>query len=272
MRKDSFFFKELNEGKRLHVHRTEAPSLSSNSLLLSNGEALRVDALVFATGWRRVPASELFSLEDCVRLGLPVPLSSQPANLAAHWNRLDYEADREIQTRFPILGNPPLHNAPVVDTTVYHLYRLIVSPSLVANDDRSITFLSLAGSAHTVTYAELSALWAVAWMEGLLTPRPTSLGSDADREKVVEELEKEVALVNAFLRHRYLSSPKRPPSFILEAQTLFDTLIRDLGLEVDRRRGKWRSWGALREYLTPYECSDYAGVVEEMIARGSKIS
>ena len=266
--KDSPFFEILSEGKQLHVHRAEAKSLSNDKLQLSNGNTISVDALVFATGWQRSPATNMFSLRDCIALGLPVPLSSQPANLATHWDRLDCESDKELEGLFPLISKPPQAQPPVADKTPYRLYRHILPPDLIADDDRTIAFLSIAGTAHTVPYAELSALWAVAWMERLYTP----MIEESDRVTKKNKIENEVALVNSFLRHRYLSSAKRPPAFIAEAQTVFDTLMRDLGLRVDRRRETHGFWGSLREYLTPYECSDYSGVVEELLAKHKKVA
>ena len=131
-----------------------------------------------------------------------MPLPSQPANLEAHWDHLDREAEKELRDRFPILTNPPRYRSSAAETTPYRLYRHILSPDLIARNDCSITFLSLTGSAHTVTYAELSALWAVAWMGGLYAPRNASIDVDGSRAQVKNELERKVALVNAFLQYR----------------------------------------------------------------------
>ena len=250
------------------MHRAEATSLSRDELQLSNGTSVSVDALVFATGWERAQSSKLFSPKDCISLGLPIPLASEPTKLATKWAGLDQDADKEIEALFPLIASPPQMTSPVAENTSYRMYRHMVSPDLIANDDRTITFLGIAGTAHTVTNAELCALWAVAWMEDMYTP----MMEETDHGRKEERLEKEVALVNAFLRHRLLSSATRPPAFLGEAQTVFDTLVTDLGLEADRRKGAGGLRGNLREYLTPYECSDYSGLVQELVAKHKKMA
>jgi dimethylaniline monooxygenase (N-oxide forming) len=268
LKKESPFFNFVKEGKQLHVHRAEATSLSDHELQLSNGDTFSIDALVFATGWHRAQSSKTFSFNDCISLGLPIPLASEPDKLATKWGRFDRDADEELKYLFPLIASPPQTDPPVAENTPYRMYRHIVSPELITNNDRTITFLSIAGTAHTVTYAEISALWAVAWMEGLYTPTM----DQTDQVRREDGLEKEVALVNAFLRHRYLSSAKRTPAFLTEAQTVFDTLVRDMGLEPDRRKGDGGLRGRLREYLTPYECSDYSGIVQELLAKHKKMT
>ena len=261
----------MEEGKQLHIHRAEVISLSGRKPRLSRGEAIPIDDLVYATGWQRSPASRLFSLDKCITLGVPAPLSSQPPDLAAHWDCKDREADREIRARFPILADPPQHRFSTAETTPYRLYRHIVSPNLIANNDRSIAFLNLAGSAHTVTYAELSALWAVSWMGGFHTPMSAGTLSNAGRVEAEDELDREVALVNAFLRHRYLSSAKRPPAFILETQKVFDTLVQDMKLNPYRRRKDGGLFGVFKEYLMPHECGDYAWILDDMVINGRRL-
>ncbi len=268
LKKESPFLNFVKEGKQLHIHRAEATLLSDHELQLSNGDTISVDALVFATGWHRAQSSKFFSLNECILLGLPIPIASEPEKLATKWDRLDRDADEEIESLFPLIATSPQKDPPNAENTPFRMYRHVVSPELIANQDRTITFLSIAGAAHTVTYAEISALWAVAWMEGLCTPMMEQI----DQARRKDGVEKEVALVNSFLRHRYLSSVKRPPAFLTEAQTLFDTMVRDLGLEPDRRKGDGGLRGRLREYLTPYECSDYSGIVQELLAKHEKLA
>lgn len=81
-----------------------------------------------------------------------------------------------------------------------------------------------------------------------------------------------MALVNAFMNRRYLSRGRVEPGFAMEIQTMFDTLMTYLGLEVQRKmiykKGLFGGW--ISEFFDPYENQEYRGVIEELLNRRKK--
>jgi dimethylaniline monooxygenase (N-oxide forming) len=255
---DTKFLPALHAEKEVLVHRATPTSLSQDGMHLSSGALLPVSAVVYATGW--IHTKSLFTTSETLDLGLPIPLSAEPASVAAHWNDLYSVADVQVCSLFPDLASPPPHVIKEPTHTPYRLHRQILSPNLLSRRDRRIVALGLTSSSQTATCSELSALWAVAWMEDLMPPSfppPT------------EDLEMEVAMVNCWMWRRYLSSRGIGlPIIATEIQTVFDSLMRDMGLRVQRRRKG--ILGILREYLTPYKAADYGGVVQELLERVRK--
>jgi hypothetical protein len=118
-------------------------------------------------------------------------------------------------------------------------------------------------SAQTTIYAELGALWAVAWLEDLFPP--SSSRFPPSREEL---LEKEVAKFNAFISARYLRKGEKVPLVVTEIHSLHDRLMADLGLRVERKkRGWWDLLGAVKEWWSPYRPVDYRGAVGEFMER-----
>jgi len=245
------FINLVHEGKQLKVYRATPMSLSSRGMRLSSGELVAADAVLYATGW--APTTDIFTEGDRLELGLPAPLGSEPASLAKHWESLHSQADMKVKAVLPKLANPPPHHAITPTNTPYRLYRHIVSPATIARNDRSIAFVGFVSTIQTAQVAELGALWAVAYMEDLF-PKPLPSNS---------EIEKNVADINAWVYRRHLSKGRIEPIIDAESQTLFDTLMRDLGLKSARKRKGWLGW--LKEWVLPYKSSDYRGVVGELL-------
>lgn len=94
----------------------------------------------------------------------------------------------------------------------------------------------------------------MAWLEGLLSRR--DLASK-------EEMEWDVAKTHAWMARRYGARGHSLPEVVLEVQTYFDVLVKDLGGRV-KRKGGWR------EYLSVYRASDYSGLIEGILERREK--
>jgi dimethylaniline monooxygenase (N-oxide forming) len=255
---DTKFLPILHAEKQLLVCRATPTSLSQDGMHLSDGSVLPVSAVVYATGWNT--ADSHFSQSEALDLGLPVPLSAEPLSTAEHWEQLESVADQEVCSLFPRLSSPPPHFTKTPTHSPHRLHRNIISPNLLSRGDRSITFVGLTSNAQTASCSELTALWAVAWMEDLMPP---SFSTSK------EDLEMDVARVNTWMWRRYLNSKALvEPNVAIEIQTFFDALMRDLGLRVHRRQKG--IFGILREYLTPYRASDYHGVIQELLERVRK--
>jgi len=84
-------------------------------------------------------------------------------------------------------------------------------------------------------------------------------------------METQISEINAWELRRYRDKARRYPVGGLEIQDFMDVLMRDLGLEAERKRGKGgrgflglRGWA--REWFWPYMSGDYRGVVGEFLA------
>jgi hypothetical protein len=140
------------------------------------------------------------------------------------------------------------------------MYRQILSPELIAQQDRSIAFAGFVSTIQTSMCAELMALWAVAWMEDLL-----SKNAIPDLPSMRES----VSTVNAWSRNRYGLRETRHAELIFESQSFFDVLCRDLGIEKWRKRKGAKWWQKphrfAKEWLVPYRAKDYKGLVDEFL-------
>ncbi|OCK83967.1 FAD/NAD(P)-binding domain-containing protein [Lepidopterella palustris CBS 459.81] len=232
--KGSPFLEELHKGEKITLHRASIAGMSSQGIVLDNGDNVDTDAVVFATGWRS--SIDFFSDEEAVELGVPIQPETQSVEMQKHWTRLQEEADEEIVGTFPQLRKFPRPGFEP-DTTQFRMYRQILSPRLLAQGDRSISFVGFVSNSQTAFCSELLALWAVAWMEGLYSQ--SSLPSESEMERDV-------------------------------ARTFFDTLIADLGLNVSRKQKG--SFGVFSEWLLPYRAADYRGIIEEYLAKVRKVN
>jgi hypothetical protein len=245
------FNKALHRGEDLQVHRASITSMSGNTVSLSKGETVPADAAIFGTGWDF--RSTLFDPADALELGTNALLKDEHAATSAYWQKLQADAEKEVLETLPILKAPPPHHKPDVEYTPLRLYRYILPSSLVEKNDRSLVYLGLVTNTQTSIYAEVSALWGVSWMEGLL-----------DISKSKEELDYEIAKVNVWMARRYLSRGRTRQIASAEIQDVTDILMRDMGLKV-YRKSNWIS-----EIFAPLRAQDYKGIVQEMVDKSGK--
>lgn len=249
------FIEYLHDENKLQVVRAGVTHLSSTGVHLTTGATIAADAVVYATGWEKSPA--FFSSEDAIDLGLPGPLSQESVETAKEWKTLDSAAEVYVKATFPALTNPPDFNLPAPCKTPYRLYRNIIPPNFAARDDRSIAFTGMLVTSQTAFYSELSALYAIAYMEDLLPdPLPNA-----------QDMKQDVATVNAWMKARYLNKGVEEPLNLSE-QTLFDQMCRELGIKVHRKKGLRWAFGSdlwFWEWFAPYRARDYSGFVDELL-------
>ena len=90
-------------------------------------------------------------------------------------------------------------------------------------------------------------------MEGLLEkthPTPSK-----------EEMDYDIARVNAWCARRYPSRGRTRQIASAEIQHVVDMLMEDMGLNV------WRKRGWIRDAVVPYTNQDYKGIVREVLQR-----
>lgn len=103
----------------------------------------------------------------------------------------------------------------------------MIPPKLAAQHDRSIVFLGNVANTQTTFMAEISSLWTIAYLEGLLP--------DNDLTGNRETVDKEIALTNTFVKRRY-PGRKNMPVAVLEIYDWMDIMLKDLGVRTDRNR------------------------------------
>jgi dimethylaniline monooxygenase (N-oxide forming) len=248
------FLRQLYSGELIKVHRSSITSITGSTVSLSNGETVPADAVVFATGWDF--KSTVFEPSVADELGISIPLADQDSTTAKYWNEIDRRADTEVLNLLPRLKNPPPFSQRVVKHTPTRLYRYVLPSSLAEADDHSLIFLGLMTNVQTAIHAEVSALWGVAWMEGLLEKIHTLPGKP--------EMDYEIAKVNAWCSRRYLSRGATRQIASVEVQQVVDLLMRDMGLEA-HRKGNW-----VTDTFTPYRSQDYKGIVKELVEKVQK--
>jgi dimethylaniline monooxygenase (N-oxide forming) len=222
------------------IVRDEVERAEGKELVLKSGKRVSCDAIVAATGWSNTYT--MFDDELALELGLPVPPSKvqEDGIEAAAWEDRLAEADKKVVESFPRLAHPPSYPHPEPKSTPSKLYRSIIP--IAGDADHSIAFVGAIGSAQSLNIAEIQALWAAAYLSGKLV-LPSK-----------EKMREEVALAIAWRRRRYLEDGYNA---VFEHVQYMSLLVRDLGLNDQRKGGGWR------ELLSPYTSADWRGILEE---------
>ena len=254
------FLDYLHDDTKVKVQRKTVTHLSRDGVHLADGQVIKANAVVFATGWEK--ASSFFDDETALDLGIPVDMDKEPTESNLRWQKLYETSANKVKQLLPELANPPRFDLPEPTKTPYRHYRNVIPPNFAARGDTSIAFTGTLVTSQTVTFAELSSLYAVAYLEGML---PSALPS-------LEKMNEEVALANAWTVCRYGYRGVREPLNLTE-QTFFDLLCRDLGIKSHRKRGSRMLLSLdrrLKEWLVPYRSSDYHGLVNEFLNNQSR--
>ncbi|KAL6852030.1 hypothetical protein J3F83DRAFT_771831 [Trichoderma novae-zelandiae] len=227
------------------VHRARITSAQDQTVCLSNGETMPCQALVFGTGW--TPEDVLFDPALGLSLGLRKPTALEDADSTGYWKSLHERADRAILSLLPILKDSPGPRTPD-PLTPCRLYRYMLPSSLAAANDRSLVFLGYLISIQTHILSEVSALWAICWLEELV---------DLGVPKSKEDIDDEIAKVNAYSLRKNLS---QVPSAGSGIQHFIDLLMKDMGLRAKRKGGL-----GVKDVFVPYKSQDYLGIVDEIL-------
>ena len=222
--------------EKVKVYRQDIVKLEMSSIVLTK-DKIEADALICATGWR--PSYHSFVDTSLAReLGLPV---SRDVEETAQWKELHAAADQEILTRFPRLRNPPSYHSSPPTSTPFRLYKHMLSTDPAYHD---ILFLGHIAVGNNFRAAEVQALWATAFLDGVL-PAPSQT-----------HMEKEVALQVAWCRRRYLTKGELGHWLYYDLVPYTDTLLEEVGIKGHRKSGAGDFWA-------PCVAEDLNGVVEE---------
>ena len=224
------------------VYRNDIQRLEEHLVRLDNGTEIQTDVLLCGTGWKSDGPS-FFHHDQIVRLGLPHPID-QPSPEDSMWKTLETEADHKVLAQFPRLAKPPDYYKKPVVTTPYRLYNCMAP----LHDD-SIVFLGHIHSPNAFRAAECQAIWATAYLD-----RQITLPS-------VQEMQAEIALINAWNRRRYLNNGHEGNFLHYDLIGYTDKLLRELGLSCRKK-------GWFEDFFAPCTSSDFVTPRKEYLARG----
>lgn len=275
----------------INIMRKDINGLSkSREISFSDGTKLEVDALVCATGWQCTPDIDFLPRSIHSDLGIPSDAHSELEVRMRH--QLDQNVDLEILDRFPYLATgprvipigtsadqesqPSLSNTEKVcaepnrdQVPQWRLWRGIAPPGPM---DSSIVFLGMILNIQAPLRAEISSLWAYAYLNDKLsntdpiTARwsPTVLKHMTHLGIAPNWRKYDTALFNRFGRWRYpMGYGLHFPDIVFDGIPYFDLLLYDLGLR------QWRKgWGWLGELFGgPYGQEEYKGLVGEWVEK-----
>ncbi|KAH6653098.1 hypothetical protein BKA67DRAFT_518736 [Truncatella angustata] len=243
------FWKTFHAGN-CTVHRTDIDSLGdNNTVTLKDKTRYQTDFMILCTGFDK--SFQVFSEQLQQECGfLPNPAEQ------GKWAELDARAEETVDELLPALRVSPFGRSKrfereetaggrkLLHGPSRHYRRLIV-PSLAAKGDRSVFFPGFIHTIYTPMVSEVQALWGVAFLMGL---------HDLPSQ---QKMEQEVAEWNAWSRKRYVAQGKKHAYAIYDFLPYIDTLLRDLGVNPDRKKF------SLTSLFTPAYPSEYRGIANE---------
>jgi dimethylaniline monooxygenase (N-oxide forming) len=187
----------VDEGKLIQVSRAQLVSAAGNSITLSTGEKAPSDGIVFCTGLE-MAIPPLFSPPLARELGLAVDRADLSEEETRHWQSLDKAAEDEFLELYPIFKDPPNNiHIPNFALTPFRLFRTLVPPKPDQTAQTNILFLGNYATGQVQANAEITSLWGVAYLEGLLPSSTTSILQDK------AQMDKDIAWNEAYKRKRY---------------------------------------------------------------------
>ncbi|KAL7925255.1 FAD/NAD(P)-binding domain-containing protein [Trichoderma austrokoningii] len=230
------------------VHRARIISAQDQTLEISNNETVSCQALVYGTGWSG--EDMIFEPSLGLSLGLPKPVALEDQISKDYWQKLHTKADTDVLSLLPILKDSPGIQSSRATLTPYRLHRYMLPSSLAAQNDRSLVFLGYLISIQKNILSEVSALWAICWLDNLV---------DLNISNSKYEMDYEIAKVNSWSLQKNLTLEPRPGSGI---QHFIDLLMKDMGLKA-KRKGRL----GIRDTFVPYRSQDYLGIVDEVLQK-----
>lgn len=267
-------FDYIRDPNKVRIHRATIDSMSGKTLILTNGttsetakktlknsasKTLETDAVICATGWKQ-SFSSLFSKEDCIKYGLPVPWGDRDVDEERRWNEIEKQEEALLLEEYPYLADSPRINSPPTKTPP-RLHKHRVPLCLMADGDNSLIFQGLEATTSTFVSAEVSALWSAAWLTG---PHGAASRPCGATQNTLEPLEREISRTNVWMEKRYGEAGRGQLLYLYDTIGFVDMLLKDMGMPTGKR-------GSIREKLKFHfgvvRPSDYASLVSYWIER-----
>ncbi|MCJ1297767.1 hypothetical protein MMC08_000555 [Hypocenomyce scalaris] len=281
---------------QVRVQRKDIARLEAKGrLVFGDGTSLSTDAWICVTGWEWRSTIEFLPREMHAELG--IPSMSFTKSQRQVWAGLDKRSDVEILRRFPRLasrpkrdferehlqmyrsGTIPEDDEETEEFTPWKLWRGMAPPGMVEEKEPSLVFLGVFANIQGALRAEISSLWASAWLNGRLERSLRSLSTGSANTSGAStwlgkgsvsganhgsDVYYETALFNRFGRWRYpYGFGAGFPDVVFDGIPYIDLLCQDLGLRY------WRKgWGWVGEVFGgSYVQDDYRGLVEEWLKK-----
>lgn len=246
----------VREGK-IKVVLDDIAALEGESLVrLKNQETMKVDAVIYATGWE-VASSLKFKPEHlATELGMPTR-----ALLDADESSLIGTTEAHLYATYPFLRDRDTSRTMHYDSSLryeqdedlmqqpYRLHRFMVP--LNSLNDRTIAFSGALYCLATFPCAYLQSLWITAYFDDVL---PTPFATPDTLREETYRYTQYCALRGAMSHGRVF------PDLVFDSLPYFDQILRDLGLSGKRKGG----WWMFREAMASYGPTDYKGLLEDV--------
>lgn len=270
---ESDWFELVRKG-RIVVHHADVVSLGETTAHLSNGTALRADAIVCCTGWKPTPPITFRPEGISEEIGLPQETTPQPkdsvkaspdspsqgnygasaqarAQIKIRCAQLGFSPRRTIPGCLESRGFKPHVTTPLAlnpEEAPYRLYRFLVPATPRLLRQRSIAFIGMHRSVHAVIVAQAQALWITAY-----------LFDDQFAAKL--ERQQPEAVYRETMLHAEYERLRRPresggsggsfPDLVFDSIPYTDLLLEDLGLRALRKGSLWAN------IIEPHLPADY---------------
>jgi dimethylaniline monooxygenase (N-oxide forming) len=234
--------------RNVDVVRADIDRLEEHTIILADGSSLDADAILLGTGYKDV--LPFFSEKDAAALGLPHDEAVEDPAETNDWTALESVAQKKVIELYPALGSKdrkPEHFGDInLKMTPFRLYRG-VGP---LNVDPTIAFPGFIISPNMFESAEITALWAVGYLDGNVSLPP------------LEDMRKEIAYVTAYLKLR-LPTYGRIGNFYLYDKFAHQAqlLDKDLGLK------SWYPKTWRKRWLAPVLPRDFKGIKDEYLEK-----
>lgn len=223
--------------KGVKVFRQDIARVTDKSLVLEDDTDVPADTIIYATGWRTT--HPYINSRAAARLGLPVEKQFLDQIEASKMKALEEAADKEVLDRYPMLRNAPPHHHREPKTSPFRLYKCMLPVH-----DHSIVFVGKTAVANQFRQAEVQAMWATAVLDGNV-PLPSE-----------EEMEKEIAMTNAWCKRRYLTKGGLGNWLYWDSIPFTDMLLKQIGLSSHRKM-------PIVDFFAPCVAADLRGLVNE---------
>jgi hypothetical protein len=237
--------------KNVDVYRKDIDHLEKGRIVFTDGVSTDADAILCGTGF--MDTVPFFTEEQRVHLGLPHPISAEPVEMQKEWEELNTEAEKAVTQRFYSVTTPPaippvdkLGDIAITDTP-FRLYSGIAP--LFSPESHTLAFVGFATLTNMFASSELSAIWAIAYLDGNLT-----LPNE-------NEMKKDIAYVTTYMRMRCPTYGRVGNWYVFDYHQFIDRLMGQVGL-FSYRKGHWRDWteplltvdlkGLRNEYIGKY--------------------